>query len=219
MKKYLLSFALVLMSLTAFAQTDYEKIMAEKIAKIETCKTPEDFQALSNDFQRIGSKESSQWLPPYYAAFSQIQKGRVMMRNGNTQDLDGVAAQAEKYLGTAQSLAGGDNAEIHLLKKMAYSLRMMVNPQQRFMTDGARASEELSRAEKLDPSNPRITLIKAEDIYFTPEQYGGSKSKGIEMFRDAVSKFNAYKPKTALDPNWGKAEAEYFMSLPIEGKK
>ena len=219
MKKYLLSFALVLMSLTAFAQTDYEKIMAEKIAKIEACKTPEDFQALSNDFQRIGSKESSQWLPQYYAALSQIQKGRVMMRNGNTQDLDGVAAQAEKYLGTAQSLAGGDNAEIHLLKKMAYSLRMMVNPQQRFMTDGARASEELSRAEKLDPSNPRITLIKAEDVYFTPEQYGGSKSKGIEMFRDAVSKFNAYKSKTALDPNWGKAEAEYFMSLPIEGKK
>ncbi|WP_347217484.1 hypothetical protein [Chryseobacterium sp.] len=218
MKKYLLSFALVLMSLTAFAQTDYEKIMKEKIARIEACKTAEDFQSLSNDFQRIGNKESSQWLPSYYAAFSQIQKGRVMMRDGKTQDLDGVAAQAEKYLGTAQNLAGADNAEIHLLKKMAYSLRMMVNPQQRFMTDGARASEELTRAEKLDPSNPRIALIKAEDTYFTPEQFGGSKTKGKEMFKDAVSKFNAYKPKTALDPNWGRGEAEYFLSLPEEKK-
>ncbi|RXM50792.1 hypothetical protein [Chryseobacterium sp. CH25] len=218
MKKYILSFALVLFSLTAFAQTDYEKIMSEKVAKIETCKTPEDFQALSNDFQRIGSKESSQWLPSYYAALAQIQKGRVLMRNGNMQDLDGVAAQAEKYLGTAQSLAGADNAEIHLLRKMAYSLRMMVNPQQRFMTDGARASEELTRAEKLEPANPRIALIKAEDIYFTPEQYGGSKSKGIEMFKDALAKFNAYKPKTALDPNWGRGEAEYFLSLPAEKK-
>ncbi|RXM62791.1 hypothetical protein BOQ60_20385 [Chryseobacterium sp. CH1] len=214
----MLSFALVLFSLTAFAQTDYEKIMSEKVAKIETCKTPEDFQALSNDFQRIGSKESSQWLPSYYAALAQIQKGRVLMRNGNMQDLDGVAAQAEKYLGTAQSLAGADNAEIHLLRKMAYSLRMMVNPQQRFMTDGARASEELTRAEKLEPANPRIALIKAEDIYFTPEQYGGSKSKGIEMFKDALAKFNAYKPKTALDPNWGRGEAEYFLSLPAEKK-
>ncbi len=218
MKKYLLSFALALVSLTAFAQADYEKIMAEKIARIETCKTPEEFQTLSNDFQRIGSKESSQWLPPYYAAFSQIQKGRLMMRNGNMQELDGVAAQAEKYLDTAQSLAGTDNAEIHLLKKMAYSLRMMVNPQQRFMTDGARASEELTRAEKLDPSNPRIALIKAEDTYFTPEQYGGSKTKGMEMFKDALAKFNAYKPKTALDPTWGRAEAEYFAGLPEEKK-
>ncbi|AYZ14423.1 hypothetical protein EGY05_21955 [Chryseobacterium arthrosphaerae] len=218
MKKYFLSFALALVSLTAFAQTDYEKIMKDKIAKIETCKTPEDFQALANDFQRIGSKESSQWLPPYYAALAQVQKGRVMMRNGNMQDLDGVAAQAEKYLGTAQSLAGADNAEIRLLKKMAYSLRMMVSPQQRYMTDGARAAEELNVAEKLDPANPRIALIKAEDIYFTPEQYGGSKTKGLEMFKDAVAKFNAYKPKTVLDPNWGRGEAEYFLSLPAEKK-
>ncbi|WP_232815909.1 hypothetical protein [Chryseobacterium capnotolerans] len=51
MKKYLLSFALALVSLTAFAQADYEKIMTEKIAKIESCKTPEDFQNLSNDFR------------------------------------------------------------------------------------------------------------------------------------------------------------------------
>lgn len=219
MKKYLLSFALVCMSLTAFAQTDYEKIMTEKIAKIETCKTPEDFQTLANDFERIGSKESSQWLPPYYAAFSQIQKGRVMMRNGNMQELDGVASQAEKFLGLAQSLAGADNAEIHLLKKMANSLRMMVNPAQRFMTDGARASEELNIAEKLDAANPRIALIKAEDIYFTPEQYGGSKTKGLELFKEALVKYNNYKLKTALDPNWGRSEAEYFISLPVEKTK
>ncbi|MBL3549993.1 hypothetical protein [Chryseobacterium sp. KMC2] len=219
MKKYLLSFALACMSLTAFAQTDYEKIMTEKIAKIETCKTPEDFQTLANDFERIGSKESSQWLPPYYAAFSQIQKGRVMMRNGNMQELDGVASQAEKFLGLAQSLAGADNAEIHLLKKMAYSLRMMVNPAQRFMTDGARASEELNIAEKLDAANPRIALIKAEDIYFTPEQYGGSKTKGLELFKEALVKYNNYKLKTALDPNWGRSEAEYFISLPVEKTK
>ncbi|AZB09382.1 hypothetical protein EG344_11395 [Chryseobacterium sp. G0162] len=218
MKKYLLSFALAFMSLTAFAQTDYEKIMTEKIAKIETCKTAEDFQTLANDFQRIGSKESSQWLPQYYAAFASIQKGRIMMRGGQVQDLDGVAAQAEKYLGMAQNLAGADNAEIHLLRKMAYSMRMMVNPQQRYMTDGARAGEELNIAEKLDPGNPRIALIKAEDTYFTPEQYGGSKTKGIEQFKAALAKFNAYKPKTSLDPNWGKSEAEYFLSLPAENK-
>ncbi|MET3034609.1 hypothetical protein ABXT08_00775 [Chryseobacterium sp. NRRL B-14859] len=219
MKKYILSFALAFISFTAFAQTDYEKIMTEKIAKIETSKTPEDFQTLANDFQRIGSKESSQWLPAYYAALASVQKGRVLMRTGNMQEMDAIASQAEKYLATAQNLAGADNAEIHLLRKMAFSLRMMVNPQQRYMTDGMRAAEELNVAEKLDPANPRIALIKAEDTYFTPEQYGGSKTKGIEQFKDALAKFNAYKPKTALDPNWGKAEAEYFISLPEEKAK
>lgn len=90
----------------------------------------------------------------------------------------------------------------------------MVNPAQRYMTDGAKATEEMGIAEKLDPSNPRIALIKAEDTYFTPEQYGGSKTKGLEMFKEAITKFNAYKPKTALDPNWGRAEAEYFINMP-----
>jgi hypothetical protein len=188
--------------------------MAEKIAKTETSKTAEEFQTLTNDFQRIGSKESSKWLPPYYAAFSQIQKGRLLMRNGNMQELDEIAGQADKYLSSAQNLAGADNAEIHLLRKMAASLRMMVNPAQRYMTDGAKATEELDIAEKLDPSNPRVALIKAEDIYFTPEQYGGSKTKGTEMFKEALAKFNAYKPKTTLDPNWGRAELVYFISMP-----
>ncbi len=40
---------------------------------------------------------------------------------------------------------------------------------------------------KLDPENPRITIMEAEDLYFTPEQFGGSKTKGIELFKKAES--------------------------------
>jgi hypothetical protein len=210
MKKQILSFTLVLFSLLSFAQTGYEKIMKEKIAKIETCKTPEDFQVLANDFQRIAEKEKGKWQPNYYAAFSYIQKGRVLMRENKLQSLDEVADQAQKYIDEAQSVE--KNAEIQLLQKMIYSLKMMVNPMERYMTFGMKATEQINSAEKLDPNNPRIALIKAEDIYFTPEQYGGSQKKGIELFKQALEKFGSYKPKTDLDPNWGKAEAEYFLN-------
>lgn len=216
MKKYLLSFAFAFMSLTAFAQTDYEKVMTEKIARIETCRTAEDFQALANDFARINAKETKEWLPGYYAAFAYIQKGRVLMREGKLKELDGVAAEAEKYLAGATGVLKGDNAETHLLRKMAYSLSMMVNPQQRYKTSGAKAEVEMKAAENLDPENPRIALIKAEDVYFTPKQYGGSKAKGVAMFKEALAKFDSYTPKSALDPNWGKAEAEYFISQPVK---
>lgn len=215
MKKYILSFALACMSLLSFAQANYEKIMTEKIAKIETYKTPEDFQVLANDFQRIADKETTKWLPNYYAAFSYIQKGRVLMREGKMQDMDGVADQAQKFIDAAESIEK-ENSEIHLLQKMVYSLKMMVNPQERYMTFGMKAQEELTKAEKLDPNNPRVTLIKAEDIYFTPEQYGGSKTKGMEMFKTALEKFNSFKPKTNLSPNWGKGEAEYFINQPTK---
>lgn len=212
MKKYLLTFALSMMSFTAFAQSDYEKIMSDKIAKLETTMSVDQFQALANDFDRIGKKETKQWLPSYYAALAYLQKGRMQMQSGKMSELSVNANAADKYLDQAEAIAGKDNSEIHLLRKMAYSLRMMENPAERYMTDGMKAMEELKKAETLDPNNPRVALIKAEDTYFTPEQYGGSKEKGLEQFKAALEKFNAFKPKTSLDPNWGKAEAEYFLS-------
>lgn len=212
MKKYLLTFALSMMSFTAFAQTDYEKVMSDKIAKIETTMSVEQFQALANDFDRIAKKETKQWLPSYYAALAYLQKGRMLMQSGKMSELSVNANAADKYLDQAEAIAGKDNSEIHLLRKMAYSLRMMENPAERYMTDGMKAMEELKKAETLDPNNPRVALIKAEDTYFTPEQYGGSKEKGLQQFKEALEKFNTFKPKTALDPNWGKAEAEYFLS-------
>lgn len=218
MKKNLFSFALVCMSLFSFAQAGYEKVMSEKIAKIEVCKTPEEFQTLANDFQRIADKEEDKWQPSYYTAFSYIQKGRVLMREGKMQELDDVSDQAQKYIDMAESVEKG-NSEIHLLQKMVYSLKMMVNPQGRYMTFGTKAQEELAIAEKLNPENPRVALIKAEDTYFTPEQYGGSKEKGMEQFKMALEKFNTYKPKTALDPNWGKSEAKYFIGMTSSSAK
>lgn len=212
MRKYILTAALSCVSLITFAQAGYEKIMTEKIAKIETCKTVEDFQTLANDFQRIGEKEKGKWLPNYYTAFSYIQKGRVLMRDGKMDILDEVADQAQKFIDAAESTEK-NNSEIHLLQKMIFSLKMMVNPQERYMTFGMQAAEELKKAESFDASNPRVALIKAEDVYFTPEQYGGSKTKGLELFKVALEKFNAFKPKTSLDPNWGKSEAEYFLSM------
>ena len=88
----------------------------------------------------------------------------------------------------------------------------MVNPQARFMSEGMLAADALSKAGKIDPENPRISLLQAEDTYYTPEQFGGSKEKGLELFQKSLDQFKVYKPKTALDPNWGKGEAEYFLA-------
>lgn len=211
MRKYVLSFALGLMSLVSYAQSNYEKAMTEKINKLEATRSPEELQALANDFQRIADKEKDKWQPSYYTALAYIQKGRSQMQNGNNEALETAADQAQKFVDAAESLEK-NNSEIHLLQKMIYSLKMMVNPMERFRTFGAKAEEELKKAEQLDPSNPRVTLIKAEDTYYTPEQFGGSKTKGMELFKTSLEKFNTFKPKTALDPNWGKTEAQYFLS-------
>ena len=195
----------------AFSQTAYDKVMTDKIASIEKHKTADEFTALANDFKRIGDKEKTQWLPYYYAAFSTIQKGRMAMREGKVADLDPIAADAQKSLDLAMDLSK-DNAENLILQKMIHGLKMMVDPQGRFMSEGMLAADALSKAEKIDAGNPRITLMKAEDTYFTPEQFGGSKARGLELFQKSLDQFKIYKTKSALDPNWGKGEAEYFLA-------
>ena len=210
MKKLL--FAMCLMTgIIAFSQTAYDKVMTEKIASIEKHQTADEFTALANDFKRIGDKEKTQWLPYYYAAFSTIQKGRMAMREGKVADLDPIAADAQKSLDLAMDLSK-DNAENLILQKMIHGLKMMVNPQERFMSEGMLAADALSKAEKIDAGNPRITLMKAEDTYFTPEQFGGSKARGLELFQKSLDQFKIYKTKSALDPSWGKGEAEYFLA-------
>ena len=210
MKKLFLTM-LLLATVSIFAQTTFDKVMTEKIAKIDQSKTPEDFTALSNDFNRIGDKEKTQWLPYYYAAHTSIEKGRNLMRSGKLEQLDAIAVEAQTSLDKASELSK-DNAEILVLQKMIHGLKMMVDPQARFMSEGILGADALSKAAKLDPENPRITLLKAEDVYYTPEQYGGSKAKGLELFQKAKDQFVAYQPKTALHPNWGKGEVDYFLT-------
>ena len=210
MKKSVFGICLFI-GMNAFSQTAYEKAMSEKIALVENHKTADEFTALANDFKRIGDKEKTQWLPYYYAAFSTIQKGRMAMREGKLGDLDPIATEAQKFLDFAMDLSK-DNAENLILQKMIHGLKMMVNPQERFMSEGMLAADALSKAAKIDAENPRLTLMKAEDSYFTPEQFGGSRARGLELFQKSLNQFKVYKTKSALDPNWGKAEAEYFIA-------
>ena len=210
MKKLFLTM-LLMISASIFAQTTFDKVMTEKIAKLEQSKTPEDFTALSDDFVRIGDKEKTQWLPYYYAAHATIEKGRNLMRTGKITELDDIAVEAQTSLDKAASLSK-KNPEILILQKMIHGLKMMVDPQARFMSEGMLGAVALAKAEELDPENPRVTLLKAEDTYFTPEQFGGSKKKGLELFQKSLDQFKVYQPKTLLGPTWGKSEAEYFLT-------
>ena len=133
------------------------------------------------------------------------------MQQNQIAQLDEVAKEAQNYIDKAEALSP-NNAEIYILKKMNHGLKMMVNPMERWQTEGQAAQNALAEAKKLDPENPRITIMEAEDLYFTPEQFGGSKAKGIELFKKALEQFKTYKLKSSFDPNWGQGEANYFIA-------
>ena len=217
MKKLFLLIALFLCTFAVFAQSEkYMSAMKDKIAALDTTRDVTSLKDLSASFERIGDAEKTQWLPYYYAALAQVNAGDfIYIANVSNptelKNLDVLADKADQMIAKAEALEK-DNSEIFAVKKMISSLRMMVDPMNRYMTYGPKAQEALNVAKKLNPENPRIYLLEGQDKYFTPEQFGGSKVEAKKLFEEALMKYGSFKPASDLHPNWGKNTAEYLLS-------
>jgi hypothetical protein len=215
MKKALLFLTFSFLLLTGFSQSDkYMNAMQDKVAALDTTHSVEGLRDLSAAFERIGDAEKNQWLPYYYAALAQVNVGYTMSMGksgGMTAQLDPIADKSEQLINKADEL-NKDNSEVYVVKKMIATLRMMADPRNRYMQYGPQAQQALQTAKKLNPENPRVLLLEAEDKFFTPEQFGGSKEEGKKLFEEALKKFDTFKPATAIDPNWGRSIAKYFLS-------
>lgn len=217
MKKIILSFTLCFCMLVVFAQSEkYKSAMKEKIAALDTTRGLNELRDLSASFERIGDAEKTQWLPYYYAALSLINGGNLLYvaNPSNVEELkkiDPLAEKAEQLIDKADALSA-NNSEIYAVKKMAASLRMMVDPMSRYMQYGAKAQQALETAKKLNPENPRIYLLQGEDKFYTPEQFGGSKTEAKKLFEEALKKYDSFKPASDIDPSWGKNMVEYFLN-------
>jgi hypothetical protein len=217
MKKGFLIAGSFLLSTLMFAQSEkYMNAMQPKVAALDTTRDVNTLGDLANAFERIGDAEKNQWLPYYYAALAHVNSGlMIATQNSNAggvaEKTDPVADKAEGLINKAEALSK-DNSEIWIVKKQIATLRMMVDPMNRYMTFGMAANQALATAKQLNPDNPRVYLLQAQDKFYTPEQYGGSKTEAKEIFQEALKKFESYKPESAIHPHWGKEQANYFLS-------
>lgn len=216
MKKLILSlaFASALCS-ASFAQDDkYTAAMQPKVIAVDTARNPADLLSLSAAFERIADAEKTKWHPYYYAALAQVNAA-YMMGNGAQPmgaKADAFADKAEALIGKADGLSP-NNSEVYVVKKMIATLRMMADPMTRWQQYGPMAEEALQTAAKLNPENPRVYLLMGQDKFYTPEQFGGSKAEAAKMFEKAEAKYGTFKPATSLDPDWGRGQTKYFMSM------
>ncbi|MDQ3277386.1 MAG: hypothetical protein M3Q06_03610 [Bacteroidota bacterium] len=213
MKKVLFSLALLLSFSALMAQSEkFVRAMQDKIVAVDSVRSTGELLALSAAFERIGDAEKTQWLPYYYAALAQVNAAYMLgMENLKPEKVDPMADKAEALLTKAEANVQ-KNSEIFVLKKMIASLRMLGDPMNRWQTYGPQAAEALQTAKALNPENPRIFLLEAQDKFFTPEQFGGSKAEAKKLFEEALKKYEVFKPATSLDPVWGKTTTLYFLS-------
>jgi hypothetical protein len=217
MKKSIVAIVMLTCSLGAIAQSEkFQKAMEQNIAGFDTVRSNDGWKDLGNSFQRIADAEKTQWLPYYYAALTHVMIGYNIAgasggMGGFADKTDPEADLAEQLLNKAQEI-GKENSEIYCVRKMIASLRLMADPMNRYQTALPAATEALEKAKSLNPENPRVYLLEAQDKFYTPEQYGGSKTEAKTLFETAMKKYEAFKPETAIHPQWGKSQAQYFLS-------
>ena len=213
MKKISLVLIALLMAISVFAQSEkYVKAMEALVSAVDTTHSQDGLTELANSFERIATAEKTQWLPFYYAALCNINKANMYYQAQEVDKIDPLMDKAEPMLTKAEELEK-NNSEIFCLKKMLNTGKMMADPMNRYMTYGPAATEALETAEGLNPENPRVYLLKGIDKFYTPEQFGGSKTEAKKLFEEANKKFEAFKPASSIHPSWGMGQVKYFLTL------
>jgi hypothetical protein len=212
--KYLILTLLLLSSATLFAQNEkYQRVMQERITAMDNASSAEGLRELSAAFERIADAEKNQWHPYYYAAYSQILSGYILMDKPAASlpaVLDPIADKAEILINKADALSP-DNSEIYVVKKMIASIRMMADPMNRYMQYAPLAAQALEKAKKINPDNPRVYFLEGQDKFYTPEQFGGSKTEAKKLFELAMQKFESFKVQSPMDPTWGKSATQNLL--------
>lgn len=208
MKKFLpfLTAFGLLVSLSAQAQSDkYEAAMQKNITLLDSAKTADQLENLAGTFERIGDAEKTQWLPYYYAALAQTWIGWMP----DTKDKDANSRKINAYLAKAEAIE--KNAETYAVENMSATQQMMVDPQNRWATNGKDASDALRKGLALDPNNPRLYYLQAMSLFNTPPQYGGGKDKAKPLFEKSLALYKAAQPRP-LYPTWGQKQAETMLA-------
>lgn len=205
MKKLILLFTVVLFSLVSMAQkAEYFKAMGETLGQYAFCKSPSDFQALSNKFQMIANAEKNEWLPVYYHAHCYVLMS-FMEQDGAKKDsyLDVAEKSINKLLEMVPS-----ECEVFVLQSFYYSGRIVVNPMERGQEYSQLAGQSTGKALAIEPTNPRAKLMKLQMDMGSAPFMGKDPRSYCPQVKELLANWDNYVPKTVLHPKWGKEQIE-----------
>ncbi|OON68487.1 hypothetical protein [Hymenobacter sp. CRA2] len=216
MKTSLLFFALLAASLTpAAAQTQpkttaaqaapagYHDMLAATIQDIMSTGDAVQLKELASKMERAAAVAPQDWLPRYYQSYALLIATFQSKEDGDVKDkqLD----QAETALQQARKL-GGDKSELLVLQAYIYQARLSISPMMRSMQLSPKVNEALAAAKELNPGNPRIYLVQANNLYFTPKMFGGGAEAAKPVYDEAKARYAAFRPATPLAPSWGERQ-------------
>lgn len=182
------------------APAAYTDRMAATIKELLSTNDPALAQQVIGKFERAAAVAPHDWLPRYYQAYGYVRLG-FTAKDSDQQDK--YFDQAHTALDHVQKLPAADASEVGVLQAYLYQGRIMVSPMARAMKYTGLVMENLDRAEKANPQNPRVHLVRGNDFNFRPKMFGGGPEAAMPHYLKAKACFSAFKPASSLAPNWG----------------
>lgn len=186
------------------AQTSYETGMKKAFELWEQNKTVE----ASNLFERIAKAETDNWLPAYYASQVLIMDGFSKLKD--KEALETQLTKAQELLNNATAISK-ENVEIMVLQAVLHTVYVASDGATYGMTLAPKVSKIYAEAYKLDPTNPRVVLNKADWDMGSARYFGQDTAPFCKDIEKSIELFANFKPETEFHPNWGKERAEEVL--------
>lgn len=156
-------------------------------------------------FERLLQNEDMKWLTSYYigyvdyrlAIYYQTQNKMELVVKYLDDGIDHLQAAIE---------AKEEFADAHGLLSSLLGQKIGTDPSLG-MTLGMEAATTLSDALEYGKDNPRVAMFSAISAYFTPEQFGGSKTRATAEIERSVKLFGNQKLPDKRLPDWGHSDA------------
>lgn len=199
MKQIVLLLFVLGLNASVFASS-YKEAMIENIEKMNNSQDPAVLVELANAFDRIAQKETNEWLPLYYSAYSNVSV-TFFNQQLTTEEKVKIFDKAQQKIDEALKITEKES-EIHVLQAMIYQLRISTDMNNAYQYT-MKINEALGRAETLDAKNPRIPYLRGTTFFYTPTEYGGGPSVAKPLLEKAAKLFSSADTSNPLMPSWG----------------
>lgn len=200
MIKSVIAITLVMMSLAAISETNsFDKLMLENLQTLRAEAEDINYIELGDNFAKIAEAAPRRFEPLYYSAYSYIIASWQFNDASEKTDL---LTKANDAIDKGLTLSP-ENDELLVLKAFYYQAMIMTNPQRFGQSYSMKAAELFSKAQAINPSNPRTQFLMAQNTYYTPVEYGGGKERALPLFKKAASFFETQDTTNYLSPIWG----------------
>lgn len=181
------------------ADAVYEQVMQRAVTKLDSSHTVPLLKQQKNQFARISSKYTEEWLPLYYWAYCNIQSVYLNQKEQtNAQLLD----EAEEKLSLLQTLRNANRSEVNTLWGYYYTALIALDPQNNGAKYFGQVMSYYKQAIEQDSSNPRpvylLALFETNLPAFMQQgkDFCGQLAKAAELYK-------VQEPKS-INPHWGR---------------